>query len=169
LHTNESATKQLILRKCCRTCGQTKPLDEFYRHTASASGRQSSCKDCQKERAAAWQRAHPERHRAYVYTWKASHPDQVSRHRKLTRSRRDQTTADFIRVVVRVASTVRRAIASGRLVRPDQCSACGRSGIVPDAVHEDYEAPLEVTWLCRRCHYRWTRARKQADARGTDQ
>jgi len=30
-----------------------------------------------------------------------------------------------------------------------------------DAVHEDYTEPLRVTWLCRRCHYRWNNARKR--------
>ena len=44
-----------------------------------------------------------------------------------------------------------KAIASGRLVRPSTCSACGKTGMI-EGHHRDYSKPLDVTWLCRRCH-----------------
>jgi hypothetical protein len=162
LHTDESATNQLIFRNCCRTCGQARPREAFYHDRTTASGRQASCKDCQKQRAAAWQRAHPERHRAHVSAWKASHPEEVRRHAGLTRSRRGQEARDVARLVGRVASATRRAVTPGLLARPDRCSGCGREGVVLDAIHEDYARPLEVVWLCRRCHYRWSHARRRA-------
>jgi hypothetical protein len=40
---------------------------------------------------------------------------------------------------------------SGKLRRPCCCSVCG-SACKPDAHHEDYSKPLEVVWLCRKCH-----------------
>src|SRR5208282_918645 len=54
---------------------------------------------------------------------------------------------------------VKLAIKSGRLVRPDKCGKCG----CPDkpgsdgrttihAHHHDYSKPLEVEWLCAKCH-----------------
>jgi hypothetical protein len=162
LKTDESATNELIFRNCCRTCGQTKPPEDFYHDRRAASGRQASCKECQKQRAAAWQRAHPDRHRAHVSSWKASHPDQVRHYDGLARSRRDQVARDFARLVVRVASTTRRAVEAGLLVRPDRCSSCDRSDVALDAVHEDYERPLDVLWLCRRCHYSRSLARRRA-------
>jgi hypothetical protein len=60
-----------------------------------------------------------------------------------------------------VAATTRRAIQAGQLVRPHGCSHCQRTGVAIDAVHEDYADPLRVTWLCRRCHYRWSLARRR--------
>ncbi len=56
---------------------------------------------------------------------------------------------------------VERAIKSGSLVRPQACSKCkqtkifkdGRSGI--QAHHCDYNKPLEVMWLCQKCHHLW--------------
>jgi hypothetical protein len=44
-----------------------------------------------------------------------------------------------------------RAVKSGRLIRPNHCSKCGVI-CKPEGHHEDYSKPLEVQWLCRRCH-----------------
>jgi len=162
LDTDESATNELIFRNCCRTCGQVKPPEDFYRDRRVASGYQASCKACQKQRAAAWQRANPERHRAHVSSWKAAHPDEVRHYDSQTRSRRDQEGREFARLIVRVASTTRRAIQAGLLSRPDGCSSCHRDEVALDAVHEDYDRPLAVVWLCRRCHYSWSRSRRHA-------
>jgi len=56
----------------------------------------------------------------------------------------------------------RRAIESGALVRPDKCESCGAQpgairGGNPGIVghHADYNAPLDVDWLCFACHKQW--------------
>jgi hypothetical protein len=46
---------------------------------------------------------------------------------------------------------VYRAIEEGKLVRPDKCSKCLKTGKI-EGHHEDYYNPLEVIWLCNRCH-----------------
>jgi len=45
------------------------------------------------------------------------------------------------------------ALRTGRLVRPDACGRC-RCSCKPEAHHQDYSRPLDVEWLCRRCHRR---------------
>lgn len=52
---------------------------------------------------------------------------------------------------------VRRAVRSGRLVRPTSCERCGGGGPT-EAAHRDYGRPLDVTWLCRPCHRSWDAA-----------
>lgn len=47
---------------------------------------------------------------------------------------------------------VRNALRSGRMVKPDACSLCGRSDLRIDAHHEDYHKPFYVEWLCSACH-----------------
>lgn len=47
--------------------------------------------------------------------------------------------------------TVRDALKSGKLQRPDDCSSCSKKTAV-DAHHYDYTKPLDVIWLCRQCH-----------------
>lgn len=56
--------------------------------------------------------------------------------------------------------TVRNAIKSGLLIRPDYCESCGlnpglgRDGraLIHAHHHRGYGAPLDVQWLCARCH-----------------
>jgi len=43
------------------------------------------------------------------------------------------------------------AVKNGSLTKPTTCSECQNEGKV-EAHHADYEKPLEVVWLCRKCH-----------------
>lgn len=38
----------------------------------------------------------------------------------------------------------------GRITPPSSCEKCGAAKV--EAHHEDYGKPLDVMWLCRRCH-----------------
>jgi len=44
------------------------------------------------------------------------------------------------------------AIKRGELVRPDTCQECGAHDLI-HAHHEDYDRPLDVEFLCVRCHF----------------
>jgi predicted DNA-binding protein YlxM (UPF0122 family) len=54
---------------------------------------------------------------------------------------------------------VEKAILRGRITRPENCERCGASGTFKDgrsaiqAHHPDYSKPLDVIWLCQRCHH----------------
>lgn len=52
---------------------------------------------------------------------------------------------------IKAQSETGNAIRGGRLVRPSACSTCFESGFI-EAHHEDYSKPLEIVWLCPRCH-----------------
>jgi hypothetical protein len=59
----------------------------------------------------------------------------------------------------RAKRIVRAAIDDGSLVRPTTCQKCGeipapyRDGRSPiQAHHHDYSKPLDVEWLCIKCH-----------------
>lgn len=58
---------------------------------------------------------------------------------------------------------VRTALKSGDLVRPATCSKCGANpGFASDgramiqAHHHDYNKPLDVEWICPKCHRKET-------------
>lgn len=54
-----------------------------------------------------------------------------------------------------------KAVKRGDIVRPDACEECGEAPPFKDgrspiqAHHDDYNKPLEVRWLCQRCHHAW--------------
>lgn len=49
-------------------------------------------------------------------------------------------------------AAVYREVRAGRLTRPTACQRCRQSGGAIHAHHRNYAEPLNVTWLCRRCH-----------------
>lgn len=56
-------------------------------------------------------------------------------------------------------------VRKGWLVRPDACSRCDSEGLI-EGHHPDYSKPLEVVWLCKRCHkaeHPWTELSNKAD------
>jgi len=54
----------------------------------------------------------------------------------------------------RAQRRVAYAIQKGVLVRPKKCSNCGKK-VKTEAAHYDYKKPLQVKWLCSKCHNEW--------------
>jgi len=44
-----------------------------------------------------------------------------------------------------------QALKNGIILKPDICSVCKNKEII-EGHHMDYSKPLEVVWLCRKCH-----------------
>lgn len=76
--------------KRCKKCGESKPLDDFYRDAACRNGYRPECKGCNLaakkrwyernrrraiDRTIAWQRENPEKYRAKQRAYRAAHPD----------------------------------------------------------------------------------------------
>lgn len=47
---------------------------------------------------------------------------------------------------------LKEAIRKGQLTRPTECSRCGITDPKINGHHHDYTKPLDVEWLCYRCH-----------------
>lgn len=61
----------------------------------------------------------------------------------------------------RAYGALKRAIAQGRITKPKVCEKCGRNpGVASDGRsllhghHDDYSRPLDVLWICNKCHKR---------------
>ena len=65
----------------------------------------------------------------------------------------------------KVHNIVEKALKKGLLV-PRDCETCGETYRFKDgrtavqAHHDDYNKPLDVTWLCQKCHHVWHRDNK---------
>ena len=113
----------------CTKCGKSAPEVRFARRRAAKSGLQSLCHDCNAKRQLPLRRAYDKRRRL-------AFPEKIA-----------------------AIEAVRKAIKAGTLIRPDECSECGKK-CKPDGHHDDYDKQLDVRWLCRVCHYEHHRNEK---------
>jgi ribosomal protein S27AE len=54
---------------------------------------------------------------------------------------------------------MQRATDKGLIKRGTKCEQCGNEGII-EGHHEDYNKPLTVRWLCKKCHFDWHKSNK---------
>jgi ribosomal protein S27AE len=110
-----------------------------------ADGRLNKCKECTKNDV------------ALNYRDKRAYYSKYDQERYKTDSRRKmQTEYQKIRRLrypqkYLAWRTVSNSLRSGKLIKPDICSKCG-SGKKIQAHHEDYSKPLDIIWLCFKCH-----------------
>jgi ribosomal protein S27AE len=68
--------------------------------------------------------------------------------------------ADPLKASARTA--LGNAVRDGYIIKPPQCQMCGRGGRI-HGHHNDYSKPLEVRWVCTRCHGAIHRAINEAE------
>ena len=132
--------------KQCRACGEMKTIDEFYKRPDTADRHFFECKPClllerrSRRRVSDVQQeldrkhnADPrqkERARAKARRYALEHPERIRAYGKL-----------------------QRGVVSLRVARPSSCPICGSTSRIVGH-HADYSKPLDVTWMCSRCHAR---------------
>ena len=73
--------------------------------------------------------------------WRIQHRDKANEYNRMRRGKMGDAH-----------QLVNQAIKKGTLV-PSVCEVCGRADT--QAHHDDYNKPLEVRWLCKKCHTEW--------------
>ena len=147
-----------MTHKACSTCGLVKPVSEFYRHVSSRNGLAAQCKACCNARMARWREGNRETsrvHSAASYRRCAQHRAEYGRqYRQANREKRA------------AKSRVDYAVARGLMARPSMCESCGMDGRKLQAHHENYDKPMDVTWLCGPCHWKYDERRREREAQG---
>jgi hypothetical protein len=151
--TQAQTMLELADEKVCNSCKVLKPASEFGIWTRPGGRKYLAprCRECKNS----YHRT-PER-RAAKSDYLAQHRDRESRKRadRIHQQNRQQKYPEKTAAKL----LVRRALEAGELSRPEACQRCG---IVPKPLrdgrsaiqghHPDYTKPLEVEWLCHRCH-----------------
>jgi hypothetical protein len=158
------------LPKVCRTCLQSKPISEYYRHKKMADGHLNICKPCvcarvktrysaefgkiqayekvrsklphRKALAKKIGRRHRKRNPEYYRQRAIKH---AARHAVYIRAYRAQNPEKY-----KARCAVNNAVRDGRLEKLP-CEVCGSTNLV-HGHHSDYSNPLDVQWLCPKHH-----------------
>ena len=132
--------------KKCSECGRILPLSEFNKNRRSKDGLQDRCRECFSRYNRKRYAANREKIKADVKRYRAENPaNELDTRIKACKKNPTKKNAHM---------AVAAAIRSGVITKPSFCSGCGRpvSGRSLDAHHHDYSKPLDIIWLCKKCH-----------------
>lgn len=147
--------------KACKRCGETKALDEFYRHSEGKLGRRPECKVCTGEAQMPYREANRAKARQKTresvkgregelraYQRHRYATDPAYREKRLAASRARYQIEKHKHLAHRAVAA---ALRSGALVS-EPCLFCGDPQV--EGHHHSYaEADrLNVTWLCKTHH-----------------
>lgn len=134
LSIRQELVKPKCLKKCCldtpknrkcRFCGKSRPLALFVKDLECKFGVSFRCKFCRNKARLT------SRHRAKRRAW-FNLPKNLHKNRARCR--------------------LGKAVALGKIKKPNNCSSCNASGVKLEGHHYDYTKPLDVLWLCKSCH-----------------
>lgn len=125
----------------CGKCRRILPLSAF--HNNRTRGKQHSCISCAQAVATSRYQEDLDGSRARSRAYSKKYAARQA-------ARLEERWDDHL-FKARAHCAVQRALKSGALVRPEQCSRCDNRHRI-EAHHDDYLRPLDVLWLCARCH-----------------
>lgn len=156
-------SQNTIIKKCFK-CGVEKPLSEFYKHKAMADGHLNKCKECTKIYTNKHRIDNIEKVRKYDRN-RPNAKERVAKNSERIRRLKAENNEHYIKTISvpkqkwnkenrykkNAHLKVKRNITM-KDNKPCQCQLCGCNDNNLEGHHYDYSKPLDVTWLCKRCH-----------------
>lgn len=145
--------------KKCSKCGEAKPLGEFNKDRRSPDGHQDRCRACFSRYNRARYASDPQRFKEAVRKYQDENLE------NLFVTRMEMCERNPSRKNANMA--VDYALKLGYIEKPDHCLGCGRKSDEAriTAHHNDYSKPLEVVWVCPRCHRHLDANRRMAEGK----
>ena len=159
--------------KRCTVCNELKALDSFHKRPESKDGHRADCKECKKKVNQKWKKSNPEKRKAYseqyhldnvvairekTKKWQRENREKCREGSRKYRKRHPERGAEYQQGYIeehpdryKAHYLVQNAIRSGKLTRPPICESCFNERFT-EGHHEDYSKPLDVDWLCTKCH-----------------
>lgn len=140
--------------KTCPDCKTDKPLDQFYLFPSGSIS--DYCKPCHNAKNRAYYQRNKEARKIKLAEWRDANRDKLKViHRNAYLDRRDEMIANACAEAKtpegRARTAINNAVAQKKILKPKVCSACSQEKRL-DGHHFDYAKPLDVIWLCRKCH-----------------
>lgn len=129
--------------KTCFKCLVEKDVEEFYKHPAMGDGRLGKCKECAKKDV---HDNYIDKRPQYSQYEQERNKDEA---RKANKRRYEKQHKLRNPEKKSARQAVGNAVRDGRLKKMP-CEICGNTKT--QAHHEDYLKPLDVRWLCFKCH-----------------
>jgi len=141
--------------KTCAKCGSTKVDGDFY------PGSTKSCKECTRAAVRANRAKNIDHYLAYDRS-RANDPARVAARDAYAKTPDGRAAGSKAKRRWAESNPARRAashlvnnrIRDGVLSKPKRCDNCGAGGRI-HGHHDDYTKPLDVRWLCPKCHKAW--------------
>lgn len=152
--------------KKCLSCNKFKALSEFYKHSQMKDGYLNQCKDCKRNDAKKYRNENIEKIREYdrnrpnkderakksIEYHKTQKGKEVRR--KSTQAYRDRNPLKY-----QAHNLINNAVKNGLLIQINTCESCGTE-TKTHGHHDDYSMPLDVRWLCNKCHRQFHKTHK---------
>jgi hypothetical protein len=158
--------------KKCSTCRIIKEDSEFYKDKTMKNGLHPKCKSCSKllrekyrisGKIKEWDSKYNNSIKGntarsiYKKKWYSENLNRIHDYNNspymkkkkynYTKQYRIKNKEKF-----RAYNILGEAVRSGRINKQNSCSVCKISGVVIEAHHYDYSKPLDVVWVCNKCH-----------------
>lgn len=132
----------------CTRCDEYLPEDQFYNRSSNHHGLRHNCKSCCTDLNL--KTRDPENARDYNREWmrkdRRRNPEKYKKRDRERARKRDYDEKDQAR------RKLNYAVQAGEIERPEKCPKCGREDLTIHGHHHDYSQPLDVEWMCSRCH-----------------
>lgn len=143
-------------------CKNNRPqaVANFYVCQSISTGYSSFCKLCYSEysrqRRATLKSKEPDKYKRILKGERKRAMDRYHRIKRTPeyRAMRAQRYADYRRLnpeKYKAKAIANNALQAGKLKRKTKCEECGKKTRL-EKHHPDYSKPLEVVWLCKKCH-----------------
>lgn len=148
--------------KICFRCNTNKPVTEFYKHKGMADGRLNKCKECCKIESIRNRLNNIDYYLEYDKS-RSNLPHRIKAREAYRKT--DKGKKSFIKsrkkwlelnLIKRSAHIiVGNAVKSGKLIKSKICENCNKESSRINGHHDNYDEPLNVRWLCSKCHAEW--------------
>lgn len=156
--------------RVCTVCKVEKPYDCFSKSKKGKNGHAEQCKVCRLAKNREYYKRNPEVFLAKHERWAKRNPQNILKNQRAYYERNKERILEKLRESrkangyrntkayrqrnrqkIDCHNFVALAVKLGHIKKPHFCEKC-KNNCMPQAHHHDYTKPLDVVWLCRKCH-----------------